>query len=178
MTNLMARQEDHAPRMARFALAVLAGARQFSVNPDLPDGPRIQLRAGMHSGAVAGAVVGTKNLRYNLFGNPMNVASRMESSGEPGKIQMTRETAALVVRDADMRHRVVHRPGLVDIKGQGKMKTCWLLTDEGLRKRKSEEQFQELFGEETKRRSRRQSFLGGLGEQRASLEATRVTIPE
>ncbi|KAK9826914.1 hypothetical protein WJX74_000050 [Apatococcus lobatus] len=176
VTNLMAKQEDHAPRMARFALAVMAGAGQFSVNPDVPDGPRLQLRAGMHSGAVAGAVVGTKNLRYNLFGNPMNIASRMESSGEPGKIQLTRETAALVARDPDMRHRVAHRPGLVDIKGQGKMRTCWLLTDRSLKERLSEELFQEQFGEDTKRRSRRQSFLAGLTEPRASLETARVAI--
>lgn len=132
VTNLMKPQADHAPRMAAFALDVIQGLANFPVNPDVVGGKTIELRVGIHSGEVAAGVVGVKNLRYCLFGNSMNLASRMESSGVPGKIQMTLEAATMVKKSELMRDRVVRRPGSVDVKGQGKMHTYWLLTDAAL----------------------------------------------
>ena len=129
VTNVMQRQEDHAPRMALFALRVLAGVRSIPVNPAVRDGPCLQLRVGIHSGPVVGGVVGINNLRYCLYGLTMSVASRMESTGEPGRIQLTERAAALVASDPELARRIVPRPGMTDVKGQGPTKTCWLLTD-------------------------------------------------
>lgn len=129
VTNLLRQQPDHAPRMARFALAIMDGVRGIPVNANRPDGPCLRLRVGVHSGPVVAGVVGKSNLRYCLFGNAMNIASRMESSGEAGRIQLTRDAAALVTVDRDLAGRVVSRPGPVAIKGQGNMRTCWLLTE-------------------------------------------------
>ena len=138
VTNVMKKQPDHAPRMAAFALDVLQGLSSIPINPDNPDGRTLELRVGLHSGEVAAGVVGVKNLRYCLFGHSINITSRMESSGEPGKIQMTAEAASLIRDTASLKHRVVRRPGSVDVKGQGKMYTYWLLTNAGLLERQAQ----------------------------------------
>lgn len=137
VTNLMKPQPDHAARMARFALDVIQGIKNLPINPDIPNGPSIELRVGIHSGEVAAGVVGVKNLRYCLFGHSMNIASRMESSGEPGKIQLTTQAANMVRLDLALQHRVVRRPGMVDVKGQGRMCTYWLLTDTGMQEKEA-----------------------------------------
>ena len=127
VTNVMQDQPDHAPRMARFAMDVLEGVAAIPINPSAgPTGACIQLRIGLHSGPVVGGVVGKLNLKYCLFGHNMNIASRMESSGEAGKIQTTREAAVLIAKDSQLSHHLMARPGLVDVKGQGQMRTCWL----------------------------------------------------
>lgn len=137
VTNVMQKQEDHAARMARFALRVLAGVTRIPVNPLVRDGPSLQLRVGLHSGPVVGGVAGINNLRYCLFGLTMSVASRMESTGEPGRIQVTERAAALIAQDPLLAGRILPRPGLTDVKGQGPTKTCWLLTDAQIGVRRS-----------------------------------------
>ena len=136
VTNVLKPQEDHAPRMARFALKVLAGVSNIPVNPSLRSGATIQLRVGLHSGPVVGGVAGISNVRYCLYGHAMNIASRMESTGEAGRIQLTEFAASLVSKDVTLANRIVARPGLTPVKGQQPMRTSWLLTDSQLKMRK------------------------------------------
>ena len=69
---------------------------------------------------VAG-VIGKKRLIYDLWGDAVNIASRMESSGEPGKIQVTESTYKLLKNKY-----ILSKRGTVNVKGKGDMVTYWL----------------------------------------------------
>jgi adenylate cyclase len=81
-----------------------------------------QPRIGIASGAVVAGVVGTRKLFYDVWGDPVNVASRMESAGEPGKIQVTTETRDQLTERFDLEER-----GVIDVKGKGLMRTWFLV---------------------------------------------------
>ncbi|EGD74224.1 adenylate and Guanylate cyclase catalytic domain-containing protein [Salpingoeca rosetta] len=113
--------EDHAVRIARLAIDMVRTAE--TVKSPL-DGEPIRIRVGLHSGPLMAGVVGRARPRYCLFGDTVNVASRMESNGLPGCIQATyRFTQAL---PTDHEFEIVPR-GHIDIKGKGHMKTFLLL---------------------------------------------------
>ena len=137
VTNLMQDQCDHAVRMARFAIDVARGCCLIPIDITKPSGPFLSLRIGMHSGPVTSGVVGSLNVRFCLFGNTVNVGSRMESTGKAGRVQITQETAELLKADPVLACRIRRRPGMVDVKGQGAMKTFWLLTEVHMERRSS-----------------------------------------
>ncbi|EGD78967.1 guanylate cyclase [Salpingoeca rosetta] len=113
--------EDHALRVARLAIDMVRTAQ--SVLSPL-DGEPIRIRVGLHSGPLMAGVVGRARPRYCLFGDTVNVASRMESNGLPGCIQTSyRFTQAL---PPDHPLEIVAR-GHIDIKGKGCMKTFLVL---------------------------------------------------
>lgn len=77
---------DHSDRMARMALRMLEATRQYAHETGL----NLQLRIGLNSGPVVAGVIGATKFIYDLWGDTVNLASRMESTGVPGQIQVTR----------------------------------------------------------------------------------------
>jgi adenylate cyclase len=115
---LPAQRPDHARAIARMALAMAHTVSKFVAD----DGEPFQLRIGINTGPVIAGVIGKKKFSYDLWGDAVNVASRMESSGEPGRIQVSEASYRLLARDFLLEER-----GLVAIKGKGAMKTYWLI---------------------------------------------------
>lgn len=114
--------QDHAIEIANMALDMQQIITCFQ--PDI--GQSIDLRIGIHTGPVVAGVIGVKKFSYDLWGDTVNVASRMESSGEPGKIQVTAATYELL-KD----RFIFEERGTIEVKGKGSMTTYWLI---GIRK--------------------------------------------
>jgi guanylate cyclase len=109
---------DHAQRAARLALDMRATIAQSAP----VDKEHLQLRIGINSGPLTAGVIGSKRFLYDLWGDAVNTASRMESNGTPGQIQITRATYDLV-KDAF----VCERRGTIQVKGKGEMETWYLV---------------------------------------------------
>ena len=108
---------DHATKMADFALTMQEKVAEFNQAHQLD----IKFRIGMTFGNVVAGVIGHKKFIYDLWGDVVNIASRMESTAPEGEIQITDKMASLLREDFE----VVER-GVVEIKGKGPMKTFLL----------------------------------------------------
>jgi guanylate cyclase len=108
---------DHAHAIAELALRIRDHTTTHTV-----EGRTISLRIGINSGPVVAGIVGTHKFAYDLWGDVVNTASRMESGGIPGSIQMTPATHDLI-RDAF----VCAPRGVVTVKGKGEMPTYLLV---------------------------------------------------
>lgn len=108
-------QPDHARRAVQFASDMLHAVGPFG-------GGALNLRVGVSSGPVVAGLIGQKRAIFDLWGDTVNLASRMESQGEPGRIQVTDPTKQLLESEYRFEERAT-----VDVKGYGEMKTWFLL---------------------------------------------------
>ncbi len=109
----------HAENAVRMALATIEEIRDFNQINKFD----LNVRVGVHSGPVIGGVIGESRFMYDMWGDTVNVASRMESLGLPGKVQISETTYDLVKLVKDLKY---HPRGKIEVKGKGKMST-WLL---------------------------------------------------
>ncbi|MCS6809011.1 MAG: adenylate/guanylate cyclase domain-containing protein [Bacteroidota bacterium] len=117
---LLERFEDHCERVALFALELQLAIQKEMIKT--VEGEPIRLRIGMHTGKAVAGVIGTSKFAYDLWGDTVNTASRMESHGVVGKIQCSEEVYELLKEKFTFEER-----GVIDVKGKGMMRT-WFLT--------------------------------------------------
>ena len=106
---------DHARALALMALDMLKAMRA-------DEGVGLELRVGINSGPVVAGVIGRKRFLYDLWGDAVNTASRMESHGTPGRIQITRATYDLLADEFDCEPR-----GTIAVKGKGDVEAWYLI---------------------------------------------------
>jgi guanylate cyclase len=109
---------DHARALALMALDMLGAMGSVDEVGHLG----LELRVGINSGPVVAGVIGRKRFLYDLWGDAVNTASRMESHGTPGRIQITRATKELL--DDEF---VCERRGTISVKGKGEMEVWYLV---------------------------------------------------
>ena len=111
-------RSDHARVLTRLALEMKNYVAQHEFR-----GKRLTFRIGLNSGPVVAGVIGRKKFIYDLWGDAVNTASRMESHGTGGFIQITESTYELIKNDF-----VCEPRGEVNVKGKGKMKVWYVLS--------------------------------------------------
>ncbi len=108
---------DHATRVAHMALDMLEAIDRFNAQ----SGHELRMRLGIDTGAVVAGVIGKRKFLYDLWGDVVNTASRMESQGVPGRIQVT-DATRLRLTEAFM----LEKRGAIEVKGKGQMYTWFL----------------------------------------------------
>jgi class 3 adenylate cyclase len=108
----------HAGAVADFARATVEAARATAA----AQAETVQVRVGIHTGPVFGGVIGESRFHYKVFGETVNVASRVQSHSQPGRILVSEATQKRIAGT----HRLQEH-GLVELKGHGPMRTYWLL---------------------------------------------------
>jgi class 3 adenylate cyclase len=133
---------DHAKAAARFAIEAMKRLRNF----DAGDGRCLNFRCGIDCGPVMAGVIGEKKFTYDLWGDVVNTAARMEEFCEPGKIQVT-ERFINEFRTSNFEFQILEKGignmkeaesqgteflfeerGFCEIKGKGSMKTYYLIS--------------------------------------------------
>ncbi|KAL7072860.1 hypothetical protein ACQ4LE_007936 [Meloidogyne hapla] len=139
---------SHVVAVANFALALFSQLEEFNAHSF----GNFNLRIGINVGPVVAGVIGTEKPHYDIWGNSVNVASRMDSSGVPGRIQVTEETKQILEREGFQ----FECRGEINVKGKGLMTTYFLKNPNG-------DDFVDSFPLTKRRRS--SSALPGLHQQ-------------
>lgn len=113
--------DDHVREIGLMALAILDAVKSFTIQhkPEY----QLKIRIGINSGSVCAGVVGQKMPRYCLFGDTVNTASRLESTGEPLKIHVSQATKLIFDKFGTFR---LELRGDIELKGKGTATTFWL----------------------------------------------------
>mgnify|MGYP000022019854 CR=1 FL=1 len=120
--------KNHALEMAKFAhecmscLEVVLASLERALGPETR---QLNMRIGLHSGQVLAGVLRGERRRFQLFGDTMNTASRIEHGGAPGRIHLS-ESTANKLREAGKKGWLVKREEKVHAKGKGELTTFWL----------------------------------------------------
>ncbi|MBL8003644.1 MAG: tetratricopeptide repeat protein [Candidatus Kapabacteria bacterium] len=131
VANVTTPLEEHQKATALSALQLLETMKDFEVNipSDLGDTEwiknmtEIEIRIGIHSGEVVAGIIGKNKYTYDLWGDAVNIASRMESNSEAGRIHISERFAKSIEHHPEF--SLIPR-GEINIKGKGKMNTYWL----------------------------------------------------
>jgi len=111
-------QEDHAERAASFAIEVMQAMHDYRTRT----GNNLEIRVGLHSGHAVAGIIGENKFAYDLWGDAVNTASRMESHGEAGMIHVSEE----FIHKLSLSSFHFQERGEMHIKGKGMMKTYFL----------------------------------------------------
>ena len=111
-------RRDHAAKIADLALDI----RDATAGLVDAKGDAAPMRIGIASGPIVAGVIGTRKFFYDVWGDAVNTASRMESTGEAGKIHVARETRDLLADGFVLEER-----GVIDVRGKGSMQTWFLI---------------------------------------------------
>jgi len=109
--------EDHAIRMARFAREIVSIVSEDGFS----EVTGFEIRVGIHTGPVVAGVVGTKKFAYDIWGDTVNIAARMESTSQPGKINVSESTYQLIKGAFECEFR-----GMIEVKNKGMLKMYFL----------------------------------------------------
>lgn len=110
-------RNDHAQAIANMALDMQEALRHLNQQT----GRSLNIRIGIHTGPVVAGVIGLRKFAYDLWGDTVNTASRMESYGIPGEIQVSRTTYECLRQDYWLEER-----GVISVRGKGEMTTFLL----------------------------------------------------
>eukprot|EP00980_Cylindrotheca_fusiformis_P018347 scaffold5995_cov113-Cylindrotheca_fusiformis.AAC.3 len=120
--------DNHALVACKFAQDCLKKMKEVTLKLEVtlgPDTGDLDLRTGIHSGQVTAGVLRGERSRFQLFGDTMNTASRMEHTGERNRIQLSQTTADMLI-EAGLAQWIIPRGSRIYVKGKGDMQTYWL----------------------------------------------------
>jgi class 3 adenylate cyclase len=113
---------DHVERIADFALAMLDTLAILNPTLDVP----FQIRVGIHTGPVVAGVIGSHRFLYDVWGDSVNLASRLESRSLPGRIHVSPQVSRVLASGYQLEPR-----GLITLRGIGKIRTSFLIGRKG-----------------------------------------------
>jgi len=108
---------DHATRSVEAALDIIEYLKEFNSGQPLP----IEMRFGIHSGSFMGGVVGRDRMQFDIFGDSVNIASRFESAGEKGRVNISEDTYRLISQNFEFEGR-----GEISLKNKSPMKAYFV----------------------------------------------------